>query len=76
MIEHTKSQSELILAYLQAGNSLTPLTALFEPFRCMRLGARCYDLRKEGHNIVSIVELPNGKRVKSYSMGASNAITL
>lgn len=69
MSEHTKTQSELILEYLKAGNSLTPLTALFEPFRCMRLGARCWDLRKAGHNVVSkFVELPNGKRVKSYSM--------
>ena len=69
MSEHTKSQNDLILEYLKAGNSLTPLTAIFEPFRCMRLGARCYDLKKAGYNVISNwVELPNGKRVKSYSL--------
>jgi hypothetical protein len=70
-VSQTKTQSELILEYFKQGNSLTPLTALFEPFRCMRLGARCWELKKQGHNIVSkFVDLPNGKRVKSYTLAS------
>ncbi len=62
------SQSDAILKHLQSGKHLTPLEAL-QRFGCMRLGARIWDLKKEGHDISSqLVELPNGKRVASYRM--------
>ena len=47
-----KTQSEMILKELKRGRRLTPLDALFE-FNCFRLGARCYDLRQQGYNIVT-----------------------
>lgn len=60
------SQESAILSYLRAGFRITPLEAL-EKFRCMRLGARIYSLKKGGLNIKSeMVEVPSGKRVKSY----------
>jgi hypothetical protein len=59
-----KSQKEQILARLQFGQSITPIQAL-ELYGCFRLGARIYDLRKAGHNIVSTLA-HNGK--KQYSI--------
>lgn len=62
------SQSELILNHLRSGKHLTPLEAL-QRYGCLRLGARIWDLKREGHAITTeLVELPNGKRVASYRM--------
>lgn len=44
------SQANQILAYLQAGNTLTPSEALSR-FGCFRLSARIHDLKNAGHNI-------------------------
>ena len=46
------TQSEMILNHLQAGRTITPLEAQ-EMFGCMRLGARIWDLKHQGHRIVS-----------------------
>lgn len=46
------SQSAQILAYLAKGYSLTHRDAQ-RLFNCDRLGARIYDLKKEGHNIIN-----------------------
>lgn len=60
------TQNEFILAHLKAGHSLTPLEAL-ERFGCFRLGARVWDLKREGYDIhTESFELPNGKRVARY----------
>lgn len=60
------SQSDAILEYLEKGHRITPIEAL-ERFGCFRLGARCFELKREGRPIEScIIELPNGKRVKQY----------
>lgn len=68
---HTKTQRQQILEYLQAGNRLTPLEALSR-FGCLRLGARAYDLRQQGHKIEShLVETANGKRVSEYYLAES-----
>lgn len=69
-----KSQKELVLAYIETHGSITPLEAERE-IGCMRLGARIWDLRNEGYNIVSeIVEVPTrhgGKaKVARYRMAA------
>lgn len=48
----TESQNSKIKAYLQSGKSLTPLDALYM-FGCFRLGARIYNLRKQGLDIKS-----------------------
>ncbi len=45
------TQSEEILTALKSGRALTPIDAL-EDFGCFRLGARIWDLKKDGHNIV------------------------
>jgi len=47
----TRTHKNQILSYLKDGNSITPLDAL-QLFGCFRLGARIYDLRKQGENIV------------------------
>lgn len=44
------TQTERILKYMQETGAITQLDAM-EEFGCMRLGARIYDLRKEGHKI-------------------------
>lgn len=64
----TDTQTAQILAHLKTGRSITPLDAL-EWFGCFRLGARIYDLKQEGHNIVKdMVETDSGKRVASYTL--------
>lgn len=61
------SQNSLILAHLMRGRSLTQLSAL-RLFGCLRLGARCYELKRRGHRIKSeMVSLTDGKRVARYS---------
>lgn len=67
----TATQCAAILAWLQSGKSITPKEALDE-FGCMRLGARIYDLKQQGHEIVARnkkVEGRNGPaRVAEYSL--------
>lgn len=64
----SNSQKAKILAFMQAGGSITPIDALNE-FGSFRLGARIAELREEGWPIESKwVVTPTGKRVKSYSL--------
>ena len=61
----TATQNQAVLERLHRG-PLTPLVALNE-LGVMRLGARIFDLRREGHLIVNNpLTLPNGKRVGCY----------
>lgn len=46
-----KNQKDLVLAYMEQFGSITPLEAE-RAIGCMRLGARIWDLRKDGYNIV------------------------
>ena len=69
-----KSQKEQILAHIEKYGSITPLEAQ-QFYSCMRLGARIWDLRRDGYDIMSeIVEVPTkngGKaRVAQYRMAA------
>ncbi len=48
----SSSQNAQILLHLQDFGSITPIQAL-EMYGCFRLGARIYDLRKQGVEIVS-----------------------
>lgn len=48
-----KSQKQLILEFLQAHGSITPMDAINHCRRCFRLAARIADLRAEGHNIIT-----------------------
>ena len=61
-----KSQNESILKHLQKGKKLTPLDAL-KMFGSLRLGVRIYDLKQQGHNIVSKFVSRNGKTFSEYS---------
>lgn len=44
------AQNSEVLAWLRSQRTITPLEAL-ENLGCFRLGARIYDLRREGHVI-------------------------
>ena len=59
------TQEQVILQYLQEGNSLTPLEAL-DKFRCFRLASRISFLKQCGHNIQVEIVSNNGKRFAKY----------
>lgn len=61
------SQAECILADLRKGKKITPLDAL-EDYGCFRLGARIWDLRKDGHPIKMELfeDRRKGKRYARY----------
>lgn len=68
------THSEMILAYIEQHGSITPMEAL-EQLGCMRLGARIYDLKRQGYDIKA--EMENGVnrrgekcRWARYRMGA------
>lgn len=60
-----QSQNEMVLNHLKSGKKLSPLEAL-ERYGIFRLGARCYDLKKQGHLIVTQMVIKNGKRFAEY----------
>ena len=62
-----KSQTEMILKALKKGRKITPLDALKE-WNCFRLGARCYDLRQQGYNIITEMVSKSGKSFASYRL--------
>lgn len=64
-----KTQTGQILAYLKAGNSLTPIEAL-QRFGRMRLGARIYDPKQAGHviNTLMVKDEKSGVRYARYSL--------
>lgn len=62
------TQSDMIINALLAGETLTPLDAL-KRFGCFRLGARVYDLRRDGYSIEkTLIDVGNGKHVASYKL--------
>ena len=64
--QNSPSQKERILRYLRAGGRITPMGAL-RLFGSMRLGARIWDLKQEGHNIQDrLIETDSGKMVSEY----------
>ena len=64
----TKSTTEKIAALLKRGRSITPMQAL-DQLNCMRLGARIYDLKKQGYRINKTPhKTPGGKIVAKYSL--------
>ena len=58
----SQTQSAQILKALKNGERLTHLDAE-KRFNCLRLGARIYDLRKRGHNIISKMILCQAENV-------------
>ncbi len=63
----TLSQCEDILEVLRTGQPLTPMDALAR-FRCFRLAARIYDLRRDGHNIARTWGTNGEKRWAVYRL--------
>lgn len=63
--ESRDSQAERILSFLLEGNRITPLEALSR-FGSLRLGGRCFDLRKAGWNVQTEMVKRNGKRFAEY----------
>ncbi len=61
------TQNQRILDYLKSGKTLTPLVAL-EKFGCFRLSARIFNLREEGHAIITENVTRKGKTFAEYSM--------
>lgn len=63
------TQCEMILQHMKDNDGgITPLDAL-ERYGCFRLSARISDLRKQGHNIVSVRETKNHKTYCRYKLG-------
>ncbi len=60
-----KTQTDRILRHLQSGRSLSPLQAL-RRYGCLRLAARCYDLRRAGVSIRSRIVRRGAKHYASY----------
>lgn len=54
-ITDTKIQKQKILEHLQKYGSITPKQAM-DRYGIMRLGARIYDLKKDGYDISRIIE--------------------
>lgn len=63
------TQTELILADLKRGRKISPIDAL-EDYGCFRLGARIWELKRDGHPIkTELVSDPkSGKHYARYSM--------
>lgn len=61
------TQNELVLRHLLIKGSITPLEALTE-YGCFRLGARIYELKKKGYNIVTYYETKNNKTYARYEL--------
>lgn len=62
------TQKAAIRAALKRGRKLTPIDALKE-FGCFRLGARIYELKREGLNVRSRLKNVNGKSFAEYYLG-------
>lgn len=60
-----RSQCAAILEHFKKGRSLTPLEAL-RRFGCLRLAARCADLREAGYRIRSRMVSVGDKKVARY----------
>jgi hypothetical protein len=60
-----KTQNAAILHFLKMGRKLTPLAAL-RLFGTMRLAARVWELKKDGHRIESGAITVAGKRFAVY----------
>jgi hypothetical protein len=58
------TQNEMVLRHLKRA-TLDPLTAL-DRYGVFRLGARVYELKRQGHTIKSRIVSQNGKRFARY----------
>lgn len=64
------SQNSDILAYMRSGHEITTMDAI-DLFKCTRLARVIGDLKGDGYPVLDRwVDLPSGKRVKAYRLGA------
>ena len=63
----SESQNKQILEYLEIGNKITPLEALYQ-FGCFRLSSRIFDLRQKGHHIITEKKKVDGKTFAEYEL--------
>lgn len=61
------SQSDMILAHLQSGCSITPMEALKE-YGVFRLAARINDIREAGYDVDMVLEGDGKKKWGRYSL--------
>lgn len=62
------SQTNAILEHLKKGESITSMDAL-NMFKCFRLAARIYDLRKNGWEIEeTLIKSETGNRYAEYKL--------
>lgn len=63
------TQNAKILKFLKTGKKLSTAQAMYK-FQVQRLAARVYDLRAEGHNIVTT---KNSTGMTAYALGSTAA---
>jgi len=61
------SQEQRVINWLATGKPLTPMVAL-RRFGTMRLGARIWSLKRQGHKIESRLVERRGARVSEYRL--------
>ena len=71
-MEANTSQTDAIRSHLKSGRGITPIEALRQ-YGCMRLGARIWDLRKEGMPIRRDLVKAGRKRYAEYSLEKQDA---
>jgi hypothetical protein len=62
-----ETQNQLIRQHLESGKSITPLEAL-SMYGCLRLGARIYDLKRDGLRIKTERKTNGKKWFAEYSL--------
>jgi len=67
------SQKNQVLKYIQKHGSITPIEAL-NNIGSFRLGARVYDLKQEGHNIINLNKSGN-ERFAKYAFDSKASIS-
>jgi hypothetical protein len=60
------TQNAMVLDYIKRFGSITPIQA-FVDLGIMRLGARCWDLKREGHDIITETETSTNRFGKPVS---------
>ena len=62
-----ETQNQLIRQHLESGKTITPLEAL-SMYGCLRLGARIYDLKRDGLRIKTERKTNGKKWFAEYSL--------
>lgn len=63
----SETQNKQILDYLKKGHTITPLEALYK-FKCFRLSARIFNLKEQGHHIITKNITVRDKRFAEYTL--------